>query len=97
VASDGQSILFAETWGCCVKRYWFDGPRQGQVELVLDNLPGYPDNINLASDGHYWMALVGMRAPAYDLAMRMPGFAAAWPSACRWTNGCSPTSTPAAC
>lgn len=74
VASDGQSILFAETWGCCVKRYWFDGPRQGQVEVVLDNLPGYPDNINLASDGHYWMALVGMRAPAYDLAMRMPGF-----------------------
>lgn len=74
VASDGQSIVFAETWGCCVKRYWFDGPRQGQVEVVLDNLPGYPDNINLASDGHYWMALVGMRAPAYDLAMRMPGF-----------------------
>jgi len=74
VGSDGQSILFAETWACCVKRYWFDGPRQGQVEVVLDNLPGYPDNINLASDGHYWMALVGMRAPAYDLAMRMPGF-----------------------
>jgi sugar lactone lactonase YvrE len=74
IATDRQSILFAETWGCCVKRYWFDGPRAGQVEMVLDNLPGYPDNINLASDGNYWMALVGMRAPAYDLAMRMPGF-----------------------
>ncbi|MDE2606679.1 MAG: SMP-30/gluconolactonase/LRE family protein [Burkholderiales bacterium] len=74
VASDRQSILFAETWGCCVKRYWFDGPRKGEVAMVIDNLPGYPDNINLASDGNYWLALVGMRAPAYDLAMRMPGF-----------------------
>jgi ribose transport system permease protein len=74
VASDGQSILFAETWGCCIKRYWFDGPRKGAVQTVIDNLPGYPDNINLASDGNYWLALVGMRAPAYDLAMRMPGF-----------------------
>ncbi|WP_423456732.1 ABC transporter permease [Ottowia sp. VDI28] len=74
IASDGQSILFAETWGCCIKRYWFDGPKAGQVQMVIDNLPGYPDNINLASDGNYWLALVGMRAPAYDLAMRMPGF-----------------------
>jgi ribose transport system permease protein len=74
VASDGQSILFAETWGCCVKRWWFDGPQKGRVQTVIDNLPGYPDNINLASDGHYWLAVVGMRCPAYDLAMRMPGF-----------------------
>ncbi|WP_218511600.1 SMP-30/gluconolactonase/LRE family protein [Variovorax sp. dw_308] len=74
IASDGQSILFAETWGCCVKRYWFDGPKKGRVESVIDNLPGYPDNINLASDGNYWLAMVGMRSPSYDLAMRMPGF-----------------------
>lgn len=74
VAGDGQSILFAETWGCTVKRYWFAGPKTGKVELVLDNLPGYPDNINLASDGNYWLALVGMRCPALDLAWRMPGF-----------------------
>ena len=74
IASDGISILFAETWGACIKRYWFEGPKSGRVEMVLDNLPGYPDNINLASDGHYWLALVGMRCPAYDLALRMPGF-----------------------
>lgn len=74
IASDRQSLLFAETWGCTVKRYWFAGPKSGRVEMVLDNLPGYPDNINLASDGNYWLALVGMRCPALDLAWRMPGF-----------------------
>lgn len=71
---DGQSFLFAETWGCRVSRYWFDGPKQGQVEPVIADLPGYPDNINRASDGSYWLALVGMRTPALDLALKMPGF-----------------------
>jgi ribose transport system permease protein len=74
IASDGQSILFAETWACSIKRYWFDGPKRGRVETVIADLPGYPDNINLASDGNYWLGLVGLRCPAYDLAMRMPGF-----------------------
>ncbi|HTB37598.1 MAG TPA: SMP-30/gluconolactonase/LRE family protein [Reyranella sp.] len=74
VERGSQSILFAETWGCCVKRYWFDGPKTGQVEMVMENLPGFPDNINLASDGNYWLAMVGMRSPALDLAWRMPGF-----------------------
>ena len=46
----------------------------GILGLAMDNLPGYPDNINLASDGNYWLALVGMRSPALDLAWRMPGF-----------------------
>lgn len=74
IASDGQSFLFAETWGCTVKRHYFDGPKKGQTEMVMDNLPGYPDNINLASDGNYWLAMVGMRCPALDLAWRMPAF-----------------------
>lgn len=74
IASDRQSFLFAETWRCTVKRYWFDGPKTGQVETVLENLPGYPDNINMSSDGAYWMSLVGMRNPALDLAWTMPGF-----------------------
>ena len=96
VASDRQSILFAENWGCTVKRYWFDGPKSGKVEMVLDNLPGFPDNINNSSDGNYWMSLVGMRCPALDLAWKMPGSAARWPSACPGTSGFSPTSTPGA-
>ncbi len=74
IASDGQSFLFAETWGCTVKRHWFDGPKAGTTEFVLRNLPGFPDNINNSSDGNYWMSLVGMRCPALDLAWRMPGF-----------------------
>lgn len=71
---DGESLLFNETWACRVCRYWFDGPNKGQVEIVLDGLPGYPDNINRSSDGNYWVCLVGMRGPALDLAMTRPSF-----------------------
>jgi len=74
IAPDGQSFIFAETWGCTVKRHWFAGPRKGTTVLLIDNLPGFPDNINNSSDGHYWMSLVGMRCPALDLAWKMPGF-----------------------
>jgi ribose transport system permease protein len=71
---DGQSFFFAETFGCRVSRYYFEGPKKGKTEIVIDNMPGYPDNINRASDGNYWLAIVGMRSPALDLALRMPGF-----------------------
>lgn len=74
MAHDGESFFFAETWACRINRYWFAGPKAGQVERVIDNLPGYPDNINRASDGNFWLALVGMRTPSMDLSLRMPGF-----------------------
>jgi ribose transport system permease protein len=74
IAHDGQSLFFAETWACRISRYWIAGPKAGKVECVIEDLPGYPDNINRASDGTYWLALVGMRTPSMDLALRMPSF-----------------------
>lgn len=74
MASDGQSLLFAESWACRISRYWFDGPKKGTVEVIVDDLPGYPDNLNRASDGHYWLAIMGVRSPVFDLAMKRPAF-----------------------
>ncbi|MER8830921.1 SMP-30/gluconolactonase/LRE family protein [Mesorhizobium sp. M0938] len=74
ICRDGHSLLFAETWACRISRYWFDGPNKGKREIFLDNLPGYPDNLNRGSDGTYWIALLGMRTRTFDLAMRKPGF-----------------------
>lgn len=71
---DGQSLLFAETWACRISRYWFDGPNKGKREVFVENLPGYPDNINRGSNGTFWVALLGLRTSTFDLAMRKPGF-----------------------
>ena len=74
LSHDGQSVLWASTWLCQINRYWIAGPKAGTSELLIDNLPGYCDNINRASDGKYWLAFVGLRTPVYDLAMRNPSF-----------------------
>ncbi len=74
VAHDGKSVLFALTWACRIERYWIAGPKAGKLETLISDLPGLPDNINRASGGCYWLALVGLRTPAYDLAMEDPGF-----------------------
>jgi ribose transport system permease protein len=69
---DGQSVLIASTLLYRVDRLWISGPRQGQLEPVLENLPGCPDNINRASDGSYWMTFVAMRTPLSDLLNKYP-------------------------
>jgi ribose transport system permease protein len=74
LAHDGKSVYFAESWACRVHRYWLEGPKAGTAECVIKDMPGYPDNINRASDGNYWMAWLGMRTPSFDLALRHPGF-----------------------
>jgi ribose transport system permease protein len=74
IAHDGKSVLWASTWLCTVNRFWLEGPKAGTSEVLIDNLPGYCDNINRASDGSYWLALVGLRSPVYDLAMASPDF-----------------------
>ena len=74
MAHDGKSLFFAESWACRVHRYWLEGPKAGAAECVIKDMPGYPDNINRASDGNYWMAWLGMRTPSFDLALRHPGF-----------------------
>jgi ribose transport system permease protein len=74
VSHDGQSILFAESWATRINRYWIAGPNKGKLDRLLPDLPGYPDNINRASDGNYWCAIMGMRTPALDIALRSPGF-----------------------
>jgi ribose transport system permease protein len=74
VSHDGRSVLIASTSLCQVFRYWLAGPSKGKLELLLGHLPGNCDNINRASDGTYWLALVGIRSPIFDLAMAKPGF-----------------------
>jgi ribose transport system permease protein len=74
VSHDGKSVLIASTTLCQVFRYWLEGPRKGELEVLLEQLPGNCDNINRASDGNYWLALIGVRNPIFDLASRKPDF-----------------------
>ena len=39
-------------------RHWLKGEKEGKTETFIENLPGGPDNIHLAPDGSFWVALV---------------------------------------
>ena len=82
MAADGQSILVNETGTYSVHRIHVDGPRKGEREVVLENLPGFPDNINDLPDGTFILGLISKRAKFLDdnsnkpfmrkLALRLP-------------------------
>jgi len=74
VTHDGRAVLIASTSACRIFRHWIAGPNSGKTEILIDELPGLPDNINRASDGNYWLALVGVRTPTFDLAARKAAF-----------------------
>ena len=58
---DGESLLVTETSRYRVTRYWIDGDREGESERFVDNLPGYPDNVEAAADGGHWLASPSLR------------------------------------
>ena len=81
---EGRSIFIVETGRYRILRHWLDGERRGQSEIILDNLPGFPDNINRAPNGHYFIGLVSQRTAFLDrfsslpfirkMALRLPAF-----------------------
>jgi len=79
---EGQSILVNETGTYSIHRIWVAGPKAGQSKIIIDNLPGFPDNINPGPDGTFLVGLISQRSDWLDknagkpgarkLAMRLP-------------------------
>lgn len=63
---DGDSLLVTETSRYRMSRCYVDGPRAGETEVVADNLPGYPDNVDLDEAGRYWVAVPALRDDLID-------------------------------
>ncbi|MFE2996248.1 SMP-30/gluconolactonase/LRE family protein [Nocardia sp. NPDC059246] len=70
---DRESLIVAETAAYRLNRYWLRGPRAGARETLVDNLPGFPDNIALGSDGLIWVTLASPRNPLLDALLPYPG------------------------
>ncbi|MEM7361071.1 MAG: SMP-30/gluconolactonase/LRE family protein [Pseudomonadota bacterium] len=80
----GDFILVAETGGYQVWKYWLQGARAGQSEVIIDNLPGFPDNVHLGQNGRYWIGLTSPRSDVLDdlsgkpmqrkMVQRLPAF-----------------------
>jgi sugar lactone lactonase YvrE len=73
LAPDSSHLLVAETTGYRIWRHWLTGSRAGTAELVVENLPGFPDNMSLGSDGLLWVAIAAPRDPLLDRLLPLPG------------------------
>jgi sugar lactone lactonase YvrE len=73
LTADGSALVFAETQGRRLSKYWLTGPRAGTATRLAEHLPGMPDNISTGSDGRIWCAMVTPANKAADfLAPRAP-------------------------
>jgi sugar lactone lactonase YvrE len=72
ISHDEQSILFNETGSYRVMRLALNGQQRGNLEVVIDNLPSFPDNIARGSNGVYWLGLVSPRSKPLDMLSDSP-------------------------
>ena len=71
--ADGSALVFAETMGRRLSKFWLTGDRAGRVTALRENLPGHPDNLSTGADGRIWCAMVSpVNATAEKLATSAP-------------------------
>lgn len=67
LTGDERSLLVSESGRYRVWKIRADGegivigPASPGAQVLLDNLPGYPDNLTRGRDGHVWLGLAGPR------------------------------------
>ncbi|XP_046359290.2 adipocyte plasma membrane-associated protein-like isoform X1 [Haliotis rufescens] len=61
LSADESFMAIAEMSLVRIRRYYLNGPKQGETDILIDNLPGYPDNIKLNSQGHFYVGLGSVR------------------------------------
>jgi sugar lactone lactonase YvrE len=72
VSPDQSFVLVAETGKYRVMRVWLKEPKQGQSEVFIENLPGFPDGISSNGKDRFWLALVTPRNKLLDTVLPYP-------------------------
>jgi sugar lactone lactonase YvrE len=65
-------VAVAETSARTVVRRWLTGERAGQRDYLVQDLPGYPDNIARGSDGLIWVTIASPTDPVLERLQRGP-------------------------
>ncbi len=72
VSPDQEFVLVVETGKYRVHRLWLRGPKAGQSDIFIDNLPGFPDGLSSNERGKFWLALVTPRDKTLDTLLPYP-------------------------
>jgi sugar lactone lactonase YvrE len=71
LSRDESFVAVAETAARTVVRHWLDGRPD---DLLVADLPGYPDNIARGSDGLIWVTLASPADAVVERLQRAPGW-----------------------
>ncbi|XP_057467453.1 protein STRICTOSIDINE SYNTHASE-LIKE 4-like isoform X1 [Actinidia eriantha] len=74
LSADQDYLVVCETWKYRCLKYWLSGEDKGKTQIFVDNLPGAPDNINLAPDGSYWIALLQLISSRFEFVHTSKAF-----------------------
>lgn len=69
LSSDESYVAVAETGAYRVRRLWLTGARAGVRDVLLANLPGFPDNMCSDERGQIWIALASPRNRLLDFLL----------------------------
>ena len=72
LAADESFVAVAETAARTIVRHWLTGPVAGTRDYLVQDLPGYPDNISRGSDGLIWVTIASPRDPLVERLQRGP-------------------------
>jgi sugar lactone lactonase YvrE len=72
ISPDQQFLLVIETSNYRVVKYWIAGPKKGVSEVMIDELPGFPDNISAGLDGRFWIGMIAPRDALIDSCADKP-------------------------
>lgn len=72
LSRDEQFVAVAETGARTVVRWWIAGPRAGERDFLVRDLPGYPDNIARGSDGLIWVTIASPKDPLVERLQTAP-------------------------
>jgi sugar lactone lactonase YvrE len=72
VSPDQSFALVVETGAYRIHRVWLSGAKQGQSDIFIDNLPGFPDGISTNGKDKFWLALVTPRDAGLDALLPRP-------------------------
>ncbi|KAK2975519.1 hypothetical protein RJ640_009148 [Escallonia rubra] len=90
LSADQDYLIVCESWKFRCLKYWLKEEIKGKTEVFIDNLPGGPDNINLAPDGSFWIALVQLTSDGMEFVHTSTAskyFLAAFPKLINRVNG----------
>lgn len=66
VSEDGDYLVVAETGHYRILKHWLRGERAGETDILLDNLPGFPDNVKNGQNGRFWIGFASPRNAILD-------------------------------